>query len=677
MKQSIKILLIVIFSIFLIPISKSILSAQNVEKQRGRKGNICKEQILSKFIKGEFVDDYVLRGNDIIEITKETNHQIQISNSIIEGGLDFTKLPTLTLEKIELPTNWIEKQKEVFFKTKSPILKNIHIVQNRIVIVDSEIRSKDGDFSINAEGAFFYEAIDFDGATFSGGAHFGEATFSDYADLCEATFSGEADFSYATFSVHVHFSDTTFNDKADFVNATFRKLAYFKEAVFHNTLIFRFSKFEEYADFRDSRIRKLDFNNVESPITLEGRIDFRRAIISEAHFEDIIFEKDLDLSDVHFCIPLATSENVKNLAVVFRYVTFESNAYFIRTAFNGNTAFERVNFKKDANFTGANFMHKKNDDKHKFFSLSYISVENLLIKLDQFPNPESWVSASNDRIKSFIDSAKEKKKDEKKSKGIEKAGSREGARLEALSEVLKGLEANFRKHNQLADANSAFYYRKRAELKEPRNKEVSWSSFQKKLEWFFWGIPCGYGTKIWWIIGWSFFFNVVFATIYSVKASLKRESPPKRKTEFIFKQRLFDLPKEYLTLSSSHEIKYKSIRKFINALRFSSVVLFKIGYRDTTVARLQKGFGPSVVHRGGDTFTPAQHAYRYLSPQALHNNPDLLLCAEFSPCCSPDLLNHIRRSHIQPPFSSRPDLGTSVLMSTYNLFSHHKVCHFR
>ena len=36
---------------------------------------------------------------------------------------------------------------------------------------------------------------------------------------------------------------------------------------------------------------------------------------------------------------------------------------------------------------------------------------------------------------------------------------------------------------------------------------------------------------------------------------------------------------------------------------------------------------------------------RYLPPQTLHNNPDLLFCAEFSPCCPSDLPNYIRRSH--------------------------------
>ena len=49
-------------------------------------------------------------------------------------------------------------------------------------------------------------------------------------------------------------------------------------------------------------------------------------------------------------------------------------------------------------------------------------------------------------------------------------------------------------------------------------------------------------------------------------------------------KRLFHLPKEYLSQSSFHETKRESVRRLIDALRFSSVILFKIGYRDTTVS---------------------------------------------------------------------------------------------
>lgn len=43
--------------------------------------------------KFKYVEGYVIEGKDIISIIEETD--IKIKNSIIKGGLDFTKLPIL------------------------------------------------------------------------------------------------------------------------------------------------------------------------------------------------------------------------------------------------------------------------------------------------------------------------------------------------------------------------------------------------------------------------------------------------------------------------------------------------------------------------------------------------------------------------------------------------------
>jgi len=73
--------------------------------------------------------------------------------------------------------------------------------------------------------------------------------------------------------------------------------------------------------------------------------------------------------------------------------------------------------------------------------------------------------------------------------------------------------------------------------------------------------------------------------IYSVKNNLKKKTHPETKGEFTFKQRLFDFPRLYLTETKPLDmIKSKFSIKFINTLRFSSVILFKVGYRDTTIS---------------------------------------------------------------------------------------------
>jgi hypothetical protein len=412
-----------------------------------------------------------------------------------------------------------------------------------------------------------------------------------------------------------------------------------------NELYIYNSVFQEYADFRDTMILKLNYNSSVSPTIVNGRIDFRKATISEAHFQDVIFENDVDFSDAVFGIPLTMamldvlpknikfpeslkdrikyndranylvfigvmsesdrddllnlSENVNYqkavkklfdqsysgpLATVFRYVTFESDAYFLRTGFDGKTAFERVNFIRGANLTDAVFM-ERNETDEKTFSLSYLNFNNLLIKWDQFPKTKYWVRTTDERLKSSIEIEKENEQKDNK-----KAEPETSERLQPLSQVFTGLEANFRRNNQLSDANQAYYHIKRAELWESNNDDTFLSKFLKNSEWIFWGIPCGYGTKIWWILGWSAFFVFFFTIIYVTKGVITREYPPKAKREFIFKQRLFDLPKLYYARSEETSLdgvksydKF-SWRKFICALRFSSVVLLKVGYRDTTIA---------------------------------------------------------------------------------------------
>lgn len=49
------------------------------------------------------------------------------------------------------------------------------------------------------------------------------------------------------------------------------------------------------------------------------------------------------------------------------------------------------------------------------------------------------------------------------------------------------------------------------------------------------------------------------------------------------RQPLLDFPKDYCNGESKEEMK-QSTRKFVNALRFSSVILLKFGYRDTTIS---------------------------------------------------------------------------------------------
>jgi hypothetical protein len=126
---------------------------------------------------------------------------------------------------------------------------------------------------------------------------------------------------------------------------------------------------------------------------MNGRMDFRRATITEADLQDIVFGKDINFSDTRFGFAVKAKgarqpgsqtaggapgaerskclEEASDVATVFRFVTFEGHAYFLRAAFCGRTSLEHVIFHKDANFTDAIFQAHQAPGR-PVFSLSYV-----------------------------------------------------------------------------------------------------------------------------------------------------------------------------------------------------------------------------------------------------------------------------------------------------------------
>jgi uncharacterized protein YjbI with pentapeptide repeats len=469
---------------------------------------------------------------------------------------------------------------------------------------------------------------DFEDTIFGGRADFLRATFSGEATFRGATFSGEATFRGATFSGEAAFGGARFSGRADFGIARFAKLAFFKDAGFFGRLTLENALFETYADFRDTRITQMAFNNVTRPQIMNGRMDFRRTTITEADFQDIVFERDINYSDARFGYPVEAKgaqqqgsqtsgdtapragqpqcpQVARDVATMFRFVTFEGHAYFLRAVFCGRTSLEHVIFQKDADFTDATFQDHQ-DLGRPGFSLSYVNFTTLRLKWSQLAHPASWVqNAHQERIESFLDREK-RKTYEALVKSSAQAGERKdtphidtgGEPLQPLSEVFKSLETNFRRQNELEDANEAYYQMRRAELKEARERQSFWERGPLEAKWLLLGIPCGYGTAFGTVVSLTLGVNVFFTLIYWARGDLQRHRNPEIKQDFTFKQRLLELPHLYITAKDASakphnptpaepcmpKVPTRDVAKFRDALRFSSVLLFKIGYRDTTVS---------------------------------------------------------------------------------------------
>ena len=232
-------------------------------------------------------------------------------------------------------------------------------------------------------------------------------------------------------------------------------------------------------------------------------------------------------------------------------------------------AFEIVNFEGKANFTNAEFKPATNGNKPRL-SLSYVTFEDLILDLGQFPNPENWVK--NKKINSFHD-----KERSSQSKPITGKG------LQPLSQVFEGLEATFNRKNKLSDKNKAFYHMKVEEFEEARAGKSLYQQLTtgEVWGWILWGWSSGWGTKIWRIVGvysaGLFFFTFIF---YGLSEKVKKKVTGEKKFDTEFRMRLINFPWYFM---KSVEIKNEELKDFFVALRLSKVLLLKVGRRDTEV----------------------------------------------------------------------------------------------
>jgi len=259
--------------------------AQNKKAEKGANGPISKDELIAHFQVKRVVDGYVIKGNDIIEIIRDTDLDITIKNSIIEGGLNFGTLPKTPVENVRLPAIWSDNEKTKWIEVRRAFcIQEIPIVVNKIIITDTEIlpvqqsnQSADS-VAIDLRAALFL-SVDFQRSAFRGKAIFDDATFSKRASFSSATFSGEAFFTGATFSGVAVFDDATFSKRASFSDATFSEGASFDDAIFSGEAFFDNAIFSGEASFSDATLKRANFAG-----TSLREANFSFADLSEATF---------------------------------------------------------------------------------------------------------------------------------------------------------------------------------------------------------------------------------------------------------------------------------------------------------------------------------------------------------------------------------------------------------
>lgn len=408
------------------------------------------------------------------------------------------------------------------------------------------------------------------GVTIKGGLQLAYSNIGGFFSLSESLIGGPSNFDGSHFQAAASFARTDFDSETTFGATRFAKSAVFQETCFAGRLALQSSDLGPYADFRGAEIGHLDLSNSLEPTIYRSRIDLRRASITRADFEDVIFTGSVDASDATFGETATLCGFMEEPLPIepgldLRFVTFEDTVSAQRTNFQKRLSMSGAKFEQGVDFTNATFPKLRKGGKARF-ALSFVDFGDLRLRWHQLPDPRYWSPVQNVT-------------------GI--AANTKAARSKAsepVSHVLAGLERMFRDRGQLADANNATYHRKRSELAEARRAGWTADRLEKELEWLVWGLTCGYGTKIWWIVGWALLLNLCFTLIYWRWATLERAPHPDVEKDFSFRLRLLDLPQHYREKVGALPGAAASQRKLINALRISSVILFKIGYRDTTVS---------------------------------------------------------------------------------------------
>jgi len=502
------------------------------------------------------------------------SHEIDFNNMVVQGISNF-QASTFEGDTLFSDTQFIKKADFSLAKFQSEAdFFNVQF-QSSALFINTKFFG-DADFS----KVQFYDLANFSESFFQQMTDFSKATFNGNCDFSRCCFQSESLFKNIIFKKEAGFYEATFHGSLDFFETIFYQLAYFKYSQFFKVLRIRNTKFLGYVDFRNSLIARLDMYSHKSPTIVKNRIDFRNSWIGSAHFQDIVFEDDVDFSGVIFgeVDSGLDNKNFDQNAIVMRFVSYEGSVNFVRSHISCDLAFEMISAKGFVNYRDTKFFDKNNKSNQKFL-LSYLNIPNLYIEWSQVPDISNWVRSEDQRIYSFADNEIFNEAQGKNQK------IRADYNIEPISEVLKMLEKAF--HNRLADKNSVIYLRQCIELEELRESSdtFSFNRLQKELEWYLWGMFTGYGTKIWWIIGWCIFFHLLFTFIYWYSGTIIRSNlDSEDNLDHTFKQRLFDLPHLFLTEQKFIKSPKKNFDRLINAMRFSSVILFKFGYRDTTIS---------------------------------------------------------------------------------------------
>ncbi len=248
--------------------------------------------------------------------------------------------------------------------------------------------------------------------------------------LIQTQFLGGADFTNTFFLNRIEAQGTQFNQGADWSQTRFSQVASFSGSRFRQDAVFRNSIFFGKVGFDQAQFqREVNFQSSEFQTTANfNRAEFQRS----ANFSRIQWQGNADFAQTRW-------QDQAN----FNRSTFSASLFLADAVFAKAALFREVRFNKSVNLRGAAILDRAEFGYASFASGAYLNVPGL-----RFDSDQAKIVGNPGQIGRYISVPT----------------------LQGNENLLRELVRNFRKLEQIPDANQLDYTREQLRLRELRQQ---------------------------------------------------------------------------------------------------------------------------------------------------------------------------------------------------------------
>jgi uncharacterized protein YjbI with pentapeptide repeats len=268
---------------------------------------------------------------------------VSITNAVVSGDLLLTRLPTVPLASVSLPTS-------VLADLAQSRVTEVRVIRGRFSIRDSVV---DGMLDTQLKPDMVEHRTLGDMVVIQGPVAFRGTTFATTVDLSRTIFLGPVESDQAVFLGDALFLACIFDKRATFEKTAFAGDTRYYQTVFHEPVTFLRAGFSGLTNFLS--------------VTFKKESSFSRAYFKlGAGFSGGKFEGISDFS-----------ESVFEKNVFFTHAVFAADTYFRRATFRGEVNFSDADFRARDDFAKVFYQQEPNFTRAKFASpRSSVGFEN-------------------------------------------------------------------------------------------------------------------------------------------------------------------------------------------------------------------------------------------------------------------------------------------------------------